>query len=87
MHTLTIAEMPSHNHSYTAGLNPSAFQPRGTNGDGTNANNDAATNATGGGGPHNTMPPTLMTNYIIKQSRLFDCMNPPWMFHDEFMQS
>lgn len=65
-HTLTIAEMPSHSHSYPAGQIPYPLTPRGTNGDGTNLNNNANTNNTGGSGAHNTMPPTLMTGYIIK---------------------
>ena len=82
-HTLTTAQMPSHNHgvtdpshahSYTAGLIASAFTPRGTNGDGTDINNNPATNSAftgisiqnaGGGGAHNNTQPTLILNHII----------------------
>jgi microcystin-dependent protein len=65
---------PGHVHSYGAGQIPSAFTPRGTNGDGTNFNNNPSTNSaatgisiqsTGAGGSQN-MPPALMTNYIVK---------------------
>ena len=51
-----------------------AFTPRGTDGDGTNFNNNAATTAAftgisiqnaGGGGAHNNTQPTLILNYVI----------------------
>ena len=75
--------MPAHSHgvndpSHVAQLwrrpVPSPFTPRGTNGDGTNFNNNAATNAAftgisiqnaGGGGAHNNTQPTLILNYVI----------------------
>src|SRR5579872_3849736 len=63
--TLTVAQMPSHNHSYT--------QPSGTSTAGGScqlspftSTASANTGSTGGGGAHNNMPPAIMLNYIIK---------------------
>lgn len=61
-HTLTVGEMPSHTHATR--LNWSNTQGWGlitSCGDGTNAVVDAGiwTGATGGGKPHNNMPPYL----------------------------
>ncbi|WP_422001756.1 phage tail protein [Reyranella sp.] len=82
-HVLGLGEMPAHSHgvndpghvhSYGAGQVPSSFTPRGTNGDGTNFNNNPTTNAAvtgisvqsaGGGGAHNNTQPTLILNYVI----------------------
>jgi microcystin-dependent protein len=72
-HTLSSAEMPSHNHTWS-------FQDGNSNtGDGGNSgarwdtSNDTVdtsytitTTSTGGGGAHNNMQPTLLMNYIIK---------------------
>jgi microcystin-dependent protein len=60
-HTLTIAEIPAHTHSYndafTAGINQA-----GTGGNfGT-----SQTGSTGGGGAHNVTPPAIALNYIVK---------------------
>ena len=65
-HTLSISEMPSHNHSYTKTNN-------GSNGyyDVSGATNDiefgsSNTGLTGGDQPHNNLQPYITLNYIIK---------------------
>jgi microcystin-dependent protein len=64
-HTLTIAEIPSHTHSYGSNTSIAAT---GVN-HGTAFNNGSYTSgATGGGGAHNNLQPFLVTNYIIKAS-------------------
>ncbi len=63
-HVLTLAEMPSHDHDQTGtsatmfgGTDTSVTAPRtGT----------AKTGATGGGGAHNNMQPSIVLNYIVK---------------------
>ena len=65
-HTLTIAEIPAHDHPVTA------YQVSGTNGTfwghtETNTNpNSLTTGATGGGTAHTSLQPGLTGNYIIK---------------------
>ncbi len=64
-HTLTINEIPSHNHSivYREGEENGAGNDYSDIGDtGTSSN----TENTGGGQAHNNMPPYLVVNYIIK---------------------
>lgn len=66
-HTLTTSEMPSHSHGVLRGAGvPGVTTPRGTFGDGTAASVSGFTENAGGSAPHNTMPPTLMMNYIVK---------------------
>lgn len=69
-HTLTIAEMPSHNH---APLSNSVFHgTKDGNTQGLVANpsvqtgGDATTANRGGGGAHNNIQPSLTVNFIIK---------------------
>lgn len=62
-HTLTITEIPSHNHSFPIGTN-------GTAGYGAikmqnNIEGSASTNLTGGGQAHNNLQPYLTLYYII----------------------
>jgi microcystin-dependent protein len=61
-HTLSIAEMPSHDHSYTysAGATPSGA------GSNSAVNEAATTGATGGGGAHNVLDPYMALFYIIR---------------------
>lgn len=66
MHTLTIAEMPSHTHTYPSGLGvPGVQTGRTVDGDGAGLHNNT-TNGAGSNAAHNNMPPTLMSNFIVK---------------------
>jgi microcystin-dependent protein len=62
-HTLTTAEMPAHNHNWSAG---------GSSGSGNagalwgNQSQSNSTSSTGGGGAHNNVQPTIILPYIIK---------------------
>lgn len=65
-HTLTTAEMPSHTHtlgftSRGSGGSENVHEP-GSGGSEINFTTDA----TGGGGAHNNVQPTIVLNYIIK---------------------
>ena len=64
LHTLTIAEMPTHTHGYTDNIYNNAGTSNGGSAQGaTNAN----TGATGGDTAHNNMQPyQVVANYIIK---------------------
>jgi len=66
-HTLTTAQMPSHTHDssvYNAGPFNDSFV--GSGGQGGTFNYTVASGATGGGGAHNNVQPTIILNYIIK---------------------
>ena len=68
-HTLTQAEMPQHGHHAADGTSTIVQGGAGTPAGVTTGGNgyglgDAQLN--GGGGAHNTMPPFLVLNYIIK---------------------
>jgi len=65
-HTLTVAQMPSHSHTYSwgsgnfnAGSNFSLMRPAGFN----VTNNSSSV---GGNAPHNNLQPYQVVNYIIK---------------------
>ena len=62
-HTLTEAEMPSHNHSYSRADGRGAD---GTGGAGYISLAGATTVNTGGDQAHNNVQPTMILNYIIK---------------------
>jgi microcystin-dependent protein len=64
MHQLTIAEMPSHSHTGTSIVATSGTNFYGAGNGNTGSN--ITIPAQGGNQPHNTMQPSLVTNYIIK---------------------
>ena len=65
--TLTINEMPSHNHTYhrysSSHNNPTVVR-------GSHRLAGGITGATGGGQSHNNLPPYVDMYYIIKVSRV-----------------
>ena len=62
-HTLTIPEMPSHNHKYLNLINNGGGIPASFN---TFSLDTGTTGDTGGDGPHNNMPPYYVLVYIMK---------------------
>ena len=60
-HTLTVNEMPSHDHSLTLlnGQSLSYAYPAASSNSGGELNSSAAVSNTGGSQPHNNMPPFL----------------------------
>jgi microcystin-dependent protein len=69
-HVLTPAEMPSHSHVQTIDDPTGARNGKNQSGVGGDGGNDGletgSTRPAGGGGPHNTMPPFLVLNFLIK---------------------
>lgn len=61
-HTLTINEMPSHNHGVSIISASNAWGPNYSNG----ISHKESTKNTGGGQAHNNLQPYLVCNYIIK---------------------
>lgn len=71
VHTLTIAQMPSHNHTKTLlgrfGANGDPYtDAQSSSGDSGADSQLLTTDNTGGGGAHNNVQPTMIVNYIIK---------------------
>ena len=66
-HTLTVNEMPSHNHTFHANL---VFAGSGSDGAGLKQGSDARSSDTignkGGGQAHNNLQPYIVQKYIIK---------------------
>jgi len=60
-HTLTVAEMPSHNHTGWA-IDTNVIIPTGILG-GINSYYNTIIGYTGGSQPHNNIPPTLSIRY------------------------
>lgn len=70
-HTLTVDEMPAHTHSYIAQSGTQNINQYAAVVDGSVSAADEPTagttsGSTGGGLPHNNMPPFIVLNYIIK---------------------
>jgi microcystin-dependent protein len=63
-HTLTTAEIPAHNHSYTPPGAPIVVTPAGVPAN-SPALLPALTSDTGGGGAHNNLQPYAVVNYAI----------------------
>jgi microcystin-dependent protein len=63
-HVLTTPEMPSHTHGVPFDTGGSGFVVPAQQGNG--ANGRITSDATGGGGAHNNLPPYLVLNFIIK---------------------
>lgn len=61
-HVLSVAEMPSHNHTYT----PPTAIPRGTGSTGAAVGGTAGTSNTGGDGAHENRPPYVALLYCKK---------------------
>tara|TARA_R100000951_G_scaffold91065_1_gene79388 strand:+ start:2755 stop:3549 length:795 start_codon:yes stop_codon:yes gene_type:complete len=69
-HTLTEAQIPSHNHATPTITRVSFDTTQGSQGYGQDTPSgtglDVETDFTGGGGAHNNAQPTIILNYIIK---------------------
>ncbi len=77
-HTLTTQQIPSHNHTYNDwNLGFGAFFSQGSNkiGCGSGSEQGEGTTWTGGGLPHNNMPPFYVLVYIMKTTDYDFCYN------------
>ena len=68
-HTLTVSEMPSHNHNQPAGISPApnANDVDITGGNGRTIDNNILTDNTGGGNAHNNLQPYIVV-YMWKRT-------------------
>jgi len=65
-HTLTVTEMPSHNHTIGMRGGANIAQTRVARAGGENIQYYASSTYTGGGEGHNNVPPYLAINYIVR---------------------
>lgn len=65
-HVITVAEMPSHSHTVSSGIN--GLAPGGGFGSGSSGNfvNPIVIDNTGGGGAHENVQPTVFVPYIVR---------------------
>jgi microcystin-dependent protein len=65
-HTLTTAEMPSHNHSFSRANEGPFTGLVGSNGHGGTVLETLYVSSEGGGGAHNNLQPYIVMNYLIR---------------------
>jgi microcystin-dependent protein len=65
-HTLTTAEMPSHQHTFSRANEGPFGGIIGSNGHGGTIQETLSTSATGGSGAHNNLQPYIALNYLIR---------------------
>ena len=65
-HLLTIAEMPSHTHTYTRDTDTSTGAQTVSSTNKIQQDSSATTDSTGGDTTHNNLQPYIVLNYIIK---------------------